>query len=251
VHEDPPRPVAPGWLAPLFEATMTDEESRWDARQVREFLTAGATAVAPAVSRRARRSARPPAAPPVAAGTQVLQAVRPGDDVGPAGGRGAEDPEAPRRNRLVWVLVAVAVLAVVLVSVVLTRVLGDSSDPVADAPVSTPSATSEVSPSATPPAAPTAEGMESFIRQYLATAPTNQETSFQELTPEFQAASPDYRSFWGSVSDIDVSSITADPANLTVTYVYSYRRDGKRVRDERVSLQLAFSDGRYAIAGES
>ena len=175
----------------------------------------------------------------VAAGTQVLQAVR--ED-------GARDEH--RRNRLVWALVGLAVLAVVLVSVVLARVLGSSDDgtPVADPPANSTSS----SPSASPPpsAAPTAtaEGIESFIRSYLATAPVDQEAGFAELTGSYQRASPDYEEFWGSVRDVRIDSITPDPENLTVNYTYSYRRNGQ-ARTDDVALRLTFTDGTYLIDG--
>ena len=44
--------------------------------------------------------------------------------------------------------------------------------------------------------------MEDFISQYLATAPTDPEATFQMLTPEFQEESggiEGYRGFWDTV----------------------------------------------------
>ena len=74
------------------------------------------------------------------------------------------------------------------------------------------------------------------------------------LTPAFQRQSGGiggYRGFWGTIARADLRTVSADPENLTVTYDVEYTRtDGSHVPGN-VSLDLAYRDGRYLIAGES
>ena len=68
--------------------------------------------------------------------------------------------------------------------------------------------------------------MEDFISQYLATAPTDPESAFQMLTPEFQEQSggiEGYRGFWDTVESANLLDIQADPEALTVAYRSSTR----------------------------
>lgn len=277
VHETPPQPSDPGWLLPLFAATMTrDEGERWDAEEVRRFLMAGPDAVpAPrrlAVSRtRGRRSRSAPAPVPVAApapidhATQVMPPARtatretpavPGlSAAGPTGPAAAYDApgEGSGRRRRTAVLAAVLLLLAAAVASVVVVMTGPERVPEQAAPAPTPSASPTPSPSASAAIeVPTAEGMQTFVRDYLSTAAADPEAGFALLTPAFARQSQGlagYSGFWGPVDRVDVASVEADPESLRVSYTYSYRREGV-VTTEPVSLQLAFRDGRYLVADE-
>ncbi|MCY7396603.1 MAG: serine/threonine protein kinase [Nocardioides sp.] len=257
VHEDPPRPSTPGWLLPLFEATMTREEGqRWDAEEVRRFLVAGPGAVPTTRIRRPRATTA--AAVGADAGTQVLRPVgtqtreSPVVPTGPAPDPAYDDGPRPhrRRGRVGWLASLAALIAVAVVGVLLAFVLGD--DPATSpadqaAPSPTPSSSS---PSPTP--GPSAETMDAFIRAYVVTAASSQPDGFALLTPDYQTASGglgDYSAFWGRVSEPEIRSLDADPESLVVTYRYRYRLGGEDV-NETVRLQLAYADGRYQIAGD-
>ena len=98
----------------------------------------------------------------------------------------------------------------------------------------------------------TAAGMERFVRNYLQTASTDPGQGFQRLTPAFQARSDHYQQFWSRVSDVKVLDISANPADLTVSYTYSYLFDGEPRTDD-VTLTLTYDEatGQYLIAGEA
>ena len=82
-------------------------------------------------------------------------------------------------------------------------------------------------------AAPTAEELESFASTYVSTAADDPDAGFALLTPDYQARSPEYADFWGSVSNPEILDVTADPEELTVTYTYKYdfAGSGKPDRD--------------------
>jgi hypothetical protein len=131
---------------------------------------------------------------------------------------------------------------------------GSSKEPSAQAPSPGPGRSGSSSPSPQPDR-PTAAGMETFIRDYLATVTTDPASAFAMLTPGFQQASggiKGYRGFWDTIRSADlVSFSTADPASLTVGYTVEYtRQDGSTARDD-VSLQLVYQDGDYLIDGEA
>ena len=111
------------------------------------------------------------------------------------------------------------------------------------------------SPSESVVDAPTADGMEGFMEDYLATAPSDPATAFEMLTPDFQAASgglEGYRGFWDTIETADLTAFSADPEALTVAYTVEYQkaRRAATVTDD-VGLALVFQDGTYKIAGES
>lgn len=110
------------------------------------------------------------------------------------------------------------------------------------------------SDSPTPSAAETRAAMDSFVSDYLATAPTDSRTTFSQLTPAFQAASGGYggySGFWGGVASASVQSVTSDPETLVVRYSVQYvMEDGRRVSDD-VQLQLVRSENGFLIDGEA
>jgi hypothetical protein len=71
------------------------------------------------------------------------------------------------------------------------------------------------------------------------------------LTPKFQRESGGlerYRSFWGPATDGKVLDISADPADLTVSYHVHF--DDFDNGPGPTVLDLVFEDGHYKIDGE-
>jgi serine/threonine protein kinase len=174
VHEDPPRLEDAGWLAPLLEATMTqDPADRWSMAQVRDYLAAGPSATRPTpVPAAAPVPVPEPAPAPPVEHTQAMRPVAP-----------------PRRSRTPLLVAAGVVLLVALVGVAWTMVTGG------DSPSATPtggggSSSAGGGPTSddSPPEQPTAAGMETFISDYLTTAAADPSQSFPMLTKSFQAA---------------------------------------------------------------
>ena len=116
-----------------------------------------------------------------------------------------------------------------------------------------PSDTESASPSPTAEE-PTQEGMEGFITDYLATAPSSPETGFEMLTPDFQQASGGfggYSGYWSTIAEAEPVEIQADPESLVVEYIVAYTREDGSETTDNVSLQLEYEDGRYLIADEA
>ena len=242
VHEEPPRlgPTA-GWLAPVLDATMTrTPDDRWSTAQVRDVLAGGPAAPVPAVTRTVPVVA--PVVAPVA--PEVTQPI-------------AVPPVEPRRRRpglLLPALLVVAIVVAVLLAVWWAG-LDDGTPQRADDSSQTPDPSASQSAPTTPSeSAKTAEGMTSFIEDYLATVTSDPKTAWTQLTPAFQAASGNfgqYQKFWRTIDSARVVSSEADPANGTVTYRVEYQRaDGSSGTDD-VTLRLEGTDGDYLIAGES
>lgn len=244
VHEPPPRLPDAGWLAPLLEATMVREPAeRWSMGEVRDFLGRAHPSVLPAPS---TLSTVPltAAAPLDDSGTRVLTTATPAAVPAPAP---TPAPEPRPRDFPAWrpsagMLVALGAAVLVLV-LVLVAALSPDDDPGTDAspPASSPSAS----------ATPTADGIESFIRDYVTTVADDPDAAWTMLTPKFQRESGGierYRAFWDSATDGEVLRITANPENLSVSYQVRFGNfdngPGPTV------LDLAFEDGRYYIDGE-
>ena len=199
VHEEPPRLADAGWLAPLLEATMVkDPAQRWSMPQVRDFLAAGpGNSVLPAAGHRSpgrhpvdpaartrRRRSRPPRAGarrgrrPARAGagrrgprlTQAADAHLAARRAGGGTGAGAGGVRRPPRRAVDGHRRPGA---------------GEPGDlPVRPGdqrpsqPHPEPQQQSQPQPEPEPhperhPRRPTARGMESFIRDYVATVSTN------------------------------------------------------------------------------
>jgi serine/threonine protein kinase len=245
VNEDPPRLANAGWLAPLLESTMTRAPAdRWSMAQVRDFLARGRSAGVRPV---------PVAAPPVALApdptrTDVLVSPVPPSEPG----------SRKRRSRTGPILVALLVL--VLLGIIAWALLRDQ-DPEATSPPADndKTASSPSSPKTSKEPQPDADSMEDFISQYLATAPTDPESAFQMLTPEFQEQSggiEGYRGFWDRVESANLLNIHADPEALTVAYTVKYTMDSSGPgpggeSTDHVNLSLVFEDGQYLIAAEN
>lgn len=277
VHEQPPELEDGGWLTPLVRGTMVqDPAARWSMEQVTEFLHAGpdrsaqvsvpvsVSAPGPTPSSSALEGA-PTAVSPAPVGApgadEATTRVAPAPvlpPVLPATPSRSQPRRGPARpGRALPVVVGVGLLAVTVLVALLLLTEGDDEPRTPAAGGDSPSATSDPSPSeASPtpsePAAPTAAEMEAYVADYLGLAASDQSAAFDQLTPAYQRASggfPGYEGFWGGVSDVNLRSATADPDNLTVTYEYAYRFEGRQRRDTvRMTLQQA-DDGTLLIAG--
>ncbi len=268
VHEEPPRPSAPGWLGPLLEATMVrDPARRWPIARAQSYLEAGPLAAPPqSPSRPAGGLADVGFGPPPASrasddgGTRVMPLT--GVTATTPSGRdpGAPPPPPPppprpatppRRRR--WVAIAAAVLAVLVATAIAFAIgLGDRGDDSGG-----PSASQATGASSTPPTQqperPTEAGMTAFVEDYIDTAVRDPEAAFQMLTPAFQDQSRGlrgYEGFWGEVDNAKIDSISANPDTLEVDYTYTYHRGPGKPTTEDVGLVLSFEDGTYLIAGE-
>ncbi len=250
VHEEPPRLVEAGWLAPLLEATMTrDPDHRWSMQRVRDALVAGpagtlvhpAPAAAAPIQETSHTEVLPPAVPPV-------------------------EPVASHRRRRpatgpLLVAGAVALLVGLIVWAALATRTPEQQTPTAGDPTSEPTRAPTSAPSTSRSPAetgPTARGMEQFIGDYLATAAADPATGYTMLTPAFQQASgglEGYRSFWDTVESAELQSVEADPESLSVAYTVAYEMDssgpGSGESTDDVNLTLAFADGTYKIAEEN
>lgn len=271
VHEDPPRTPLAGRLAPLLEHTMAyDPAERWSAEDVVDFLA----------GRLAAEKLEP-----VALRTQTLAAVA-APAPAPAAPSGlAQSTSTPTRRRW-WPIALVAAAALVLVvggalwanrgeepsakpkpvasgsplSEATDKATEDAADEETEAasekpsPSETASESPSESPSASETSGATAEGIDSFIRSYLATAPANPDGAFSSmLTPAFQASSggiEGYRDWWGSVASTSVVSVSPSVAPLKVTYTYKYTMKDGRQDGGTVTLGLVYADGKYLIDSE-
>ena len=214
--------------------------------RVRDFLAAGPTAAPGA-------PAPPPptvSAPP-SDSTQVLSAAVPP----------ASPPASPpqRRNRTPTVAVLGALAAVaVLAAIAWATTSGDDEA----GPTGATRKPSGGSSAASSPSAPTsssspdvtADGMEGFVEDYLATVTSDPKATWSRLTPEFQRESGgfgQYKRFWSGFRSADLLTDHADPASRQISYTVEYlRQDGTKTRDD-VTLTLTGTDGNYLISGES
>ena len=262
VHEDPPRLRDAGWLAPLLEATMTREpEDRWTMAQVRDFLDTGGRRGGPVAAETTQVMPAAPAVAPTLAVAPTPAAATPAEQPAPA-----PEPAPPSRRRGAWLPLTIAAALVVVLGVVAWVLLrGDDSSPTIDRPTAGASSDggggggggeepSDDSSSSPTPQGPTAKGMEAFIADYLATAPSSPESGYQMLTPAFQESSgglSGYTGFWSTIQSAEPVDITADPDAMTVEYVVDYVRDDGTTATDTVVLQLQYADGQYLIAAEA
>jgi serine/threonine protein kinase len=248
VHEDPPRPAHPGWLAPLVVATMAKvPQDRWAMRDVQNFLQRGpdASSVGPA---------------PAADRTRVAAAAPPLDQTSVLAPTPGPPPQARRRRRrsawLPVLAVMVLVAAAVLVTALVVSSARDEDPPTANDPeTSRSSEKSDPTQSATSSAdAERALAMTSFVENYLNTVVSDPAAAREMLTPEFQKASGgfgQYKKFWDTVDGAEVVDIGADPAAGTVQYSVSYTREDGGGFDDTVELRLDDDGDSFLIAGEA
>ena len=269
VNDEPPRLADAGWMAPLLEATMVKDPSRrCSMREVRDFLAAGpgngVLAAAPGAPDDTLSTL--PLGPADDAAVHPVTAPVDDDAVRPEPAPVRATPGSPRRPARPWVLAGLAVALVLAVAVFAVLREGQTADTAAQAPPSPttspsgpatsagPSRTPSPSPSPTRSASPagaTARGMESFIRDYVATVSTNPDRSWKMLTPKFQRESgglDTYRSFWDPVGKGRILSLSADPRSMVVSYRVRFDNFGNGHRP--TVLDLVHRNGRYLIDGE-
>jgi eukaryotic-like serine/threonine-protein kinase len=101
---------------------------------------------------------------------------------------------------------------------------------------------------------PTEQELESFASDYVSTAVSDPDTSWQRLTPAFQNQSggrEGYDSWWDQFESAQARDVSADPDAMTVSYTVDYvYSDGRRTSDN-VTLQLVEQGGDLLVAGES
>ncbi|MDZ5623317.1 serine/threonine-protein kinase [Nocardioides sp. HM23] len=244
-HEPPPRLRGGGWLAPLLEATMDhDPDNRLTMDDVAAYLHAGPQGTADSA----------PAGP----GTQVLPLVAaapdppdaPTDDnpTSTAVAAAASSSTSTRTHPWkLWLAIGGAAAVLVLAAIGAMLLLGGGDDDPQDDAAGLPNTTTDASSdneAATEPgdettdSSPSADDLESFASSYVSTAADDPDAGFALLTPDYQARSPEYAEFWGSVNNPEILEVSADPDDLTVTYTYKYDFPGSGNLTERVTLFL-------------
>ena len=239
-----------------------DPADRWSMERVRDVLAAGPTRHRRRLSRwvclpawagaadddRTRTMQTDPDPDPDHEPTDPALYAAPPDIQDPA-------PEPQRRDRrgLLAILAVVVVLAlIVLIGWALLR--GDPEQPAADQRGSGSETPSESpKPTKKKTEGPTAQGMTTFVEDYLATVTTSPAESWKMLTPEFQAASGGfgaYQQFWNGFESASPSAIKADPKAMTVSYSVAYEKKDGSTPTDNVTLELVQQDGKYLIAGE-
>lgn len=269
VHDDPPRlPEDHPLAAALAGMMQKDPDERWWVERVRDEL---------------RRAADPTAATatdnrPDSEATLTLGAVP-----GPAAATSPQPPRAsppvpasapPRRDGLPLARIVTVAALVLLIG------LGawflwpddDGSDSTAEAP---PAQSQEPEPSDTPSSeqaadGPTTEpttepttaepspaddasGMQAFVDDYFSRVTSDPESTFELLTPEFQAESggfDDYSGFWSTIESASASDIRADVDAMAVSYTITYVTTSGRTTTQQGRLLLQESGDGYLIAGE-
>jgi serine/threonine protein kinase len=243
VNEEPPRLDDAGWLAPVVESSMTrDPAGRWAMGDVAEFLRAGPGAQAPGPATAALRVVPTPAPDQPEEPTEVLR---------PAPGKRAR--RSP--GLLPWLIGAAVVALAVMIGVIIYLGSPNSPEPPADSTATrTDGSDGTDGPDDRSPEAVEAE-LEEFAQTYVDTASSDPEAGYALLTPEYQESSgglEGYQTFWGTVSNpriLSVSADASDPDDLTVTYTYRYNQQGAGNKEETVVLQLVQEDDGFRIAG--
>jgi hypothetical protein len=95
--------------------------------------------------------------------------------------------------------------------------------------------------------------MEDFAASYLATVTEDPATTWEQLTPAFQAKSggfDSYEGFWETIDSATLVSATGDPENMTVSYRVTYDKADGSTSTSNVTLELVYQDGQYLIADE-
>lgn len=249
VHDDPPALPQAGRLATLLANTMVKDPSRrWSMEQVRDYLAGTA---APAGSLPVGAFGATPVAGPVddaegavAGGTQQIAPV-PAASPSSAGRESTPQPTRHRRRSPVLLVAAAVVAVLVAIGVVWALVSGGGEDPGSQA--ASPSGSSSSSASE----GPTAEGMEEFIRDYVATVSDDPAAAWKMLTPKFQGDSGGferYRNFWEPAENGRVLSIETNPEDLSVSYQVHF--DNFDNGPGPTVLDLVYEDGEYKIDGE-
>ena len=278
VHEDPPRLPGDHPLAPLLAAMMTkDPAQRWPVLRVRDELRRIA-------SDRTARVA-PPVTPdptPTRTASQPVQTIAPTPAPTPTAaltssptppGSGAAGSRSRGPGRWIAALLVLAVLAGLGTWLLWP---GDGDRPATTAgPEQTGKPSASEEPSQEPTEEPTetetseepttepspAQGgaaaqraaMQAFVEDYFARVTSDPRSTFEQLTPQFQAESGgygDYAGFWRTISSARAYDITADPKTLVTSYTIDYVTTSGDTKTEQGTLRLEKQGEQYLIAGE-
>lgn len=183
--------------------------------------------------------------------------------------RPAADPAQRSLSALAWAA-GIAVALVAVVSVVLVGLPADNNT-ATEAPQQASPATGANQPGpvtntfpllSNTPTAPgprptttagpqdSAAAAKEFIRTHYALLPADTAAAWNRLTPRYQTyigGYDNYRKFWDTVDSVTTSAISADPAQLTVTYTLSFRFQDGRAATENRRAQLVRSGDTYLI----
>jgi serine/threonine protein kinase len=244
-HEPPPRLDDAGWLTPLLSATMDQDPARRPTMDdVVDFLK-GRPHPAPVVETQVLAATTPP--PPPAAPPPPLSTMT--QPMTPAPARPPRSAGSARSGALRAGIAGAAVLLVLAV-IGIALLVGNKNDPSAtdNGSGTTPASQDGKSGSTTSGAPlPSESELEDFATTYVETASTVPAAGFAMLTPDYQARSPEYTTFWGSVKHPKIKDLSADPADLTVTYTYEYEQEHEGKREETVTLHLVQDGDRLLI----
>ena len=266
VHDDPPRLPDDHPLAAVLAGMMQkDPDERWSVERVRDELRRAASGTGGVTSEGAR---------PDSEATLTLGAVP-----GPAAATSPQPPPAvpasasARRDGLPLARIATVAALVLLLGLGAWLLWPDDvdSDSTAGAPAgqSQEPEPSDTPSSEQPPDEPTTEptsepttdepsptgasAMQAFVDDYFSRVTSDPESTFELLTPQFQAQSggfEGYSGFWRTIESATASDIRADVEAMAVSYTITYVTTSGRSTTQQGRLMLRESGDGYLIAGE-
>ncbi len=265
VHDDPPRLPDDHPLAAVLAGMMQkDPDERWPVERVRDELRRAASGTGAATSADDR---------PDSEATLTLGAVP-----GPAAAATSPQPprtppsapatSSPRRDGLPLARIATVAALVLLLGLGAWLLWPDDGDSDSTAeepagqsqepePSDTPSSEQPTDDPTTEPTTeePTAEpttdepsaaggaaAMQAFVDDYFSRVTSDPESTFELLTPEFQAQSggfDDYSGFWSTIESATASDIRADVEAMAVSYTIDYVTTSGRTTTQQGRLLLA------------
>jgi serine/threonine protein kinase len=129
-----------------------------------------------------------------------------------------------------------------------------ASSPAPESRASSGSSASSSPSSPSPPVLPRPRQLENAVRDYYALLPGNLEQAYSLLTEGFKSSRSqtfaDYESFWGRMSAVQVSDVTAGGGN-TVAATVTYTEEGGGTQSERHVYSLVEQDGRWLIDSQA
>ncbi len=287
VHDDPPRLPEDHPLAePLAGMMQKDPGERWSASRVRDELRR----VAGVAPDRPRAADGPDRDATVAMG--VVPGATPHSEPTSAPAPAPTPVEARTSSRsgglpLGRIVAVVALALLVGLGAWLLWPEGNDDDMAAESPAGQdvdPQPSEEAQPSDDPPASeqpttdpaeeptdePTAEpteepteepttaagdaaAMEAFVSDYFSRVTSDPGSTFELLTPGYQAESGGfgrYSGFWSTIESATVSDVRTDTEALTTSYTIQYVTTSGRTTTEQAQLQLERSGDGYLIAAQ-
>ena len=99
---------------------------------------------------------------------------------------------------------------------------------------------------------PVGGGAATFVDQYFDTVPTDLDTGWQMLSPDYQAETggrSTYDGFWGTIQSVDATNISRVPGGDSVEATVTYTYDDGRIATERQRIYLVSSPSGLLIGG--